>query len=176
MNLKKIMGILSLVVVISGLILAPVLAGDNIPSKKELEYAKAVYNMIHQFDQKETAFVEELKAVPTYETGKIQNAFRNKFNYTKKLYLSIQALQPTSKFANIHQKLLEGLYGNLQYLKVVNTELTKGVMINDISKKYNNMFKESNVTYETASTDFMDVVRSWQRPYIDQVKPPNKVN
>ena len=144
-------------------------AGDNIPSGKELEYAKQLYMLINQFDNNENVFVEKMKDVPITDNATILKAFKGKFDYTKQFYLTVREQVPTTKFVPVQKTLLEGIYGNLQYLQVVVNELGTGKNLIDINKIHGNKFQAANSVYEKGVKDFMAVIKSWQRPYIKQV-------
>jgi hypothetical protein len=146
--------------------------GDNIPSGKEIEYAQQMYKLIKAFDQQESSFVEKMQNVPVSQHELIKKAFKDKFNYTKDFYLQSRQLVPTTKFAPVHQKMLEGIYGNLQYLKKVCVELENGKNLQEASQSTIGLFKSSNKIYEKAVVSFMDIIKSWQRPYMEKVTGP----
>lgn len=152
------------------------IAGDNIPSEKELAFAQQLYKLMVNFDANEKKFLESSTKLKNQDQLGIKNAFKSKFNYTKDYYLKVKALVSTSKFLNTHKKLLEGIYGNLQYLQKVVVELDKGKNLPSINAEYGSVFKNSNVAYESGINEFMTIIKSWQRPYYQKVVPPVENN
>ncbi|MGD9580509.1 MAG: hypothetical protein AB7V50_03995 [Vampirovibrionia bacterium] len=149
----------------------PAFAGDNIPSDLEVMYAKNVYLLMTQFDKKEALFAQNAENHSIQNNSQMRLVFKDKFNYTKECYLKLKEQQPTSKFVSIHQSLLSGLYKTLQYIQVVIAELDKNKNVNDIAKANSKVFQDANGTYSAAVKEFVTLVRSWQRPYINKVMP-----
>lgn len=155
---------------------ATVFAGDNIPSTQEVQYAKEVYLLMTTFDAKETKFAEGANSETPTTNNQMKDIFKNKFDYTKTYYLTLKSKQPTSKFMASHQALLNGLYQTLQYIQLVIVELDKKKNVNEITAQHSQVFLKANDVYSKAVKEFIAIVRSWQRPYIDKVMPQKQAN
>lgn len=147
-------------------------AGRNIPSKSEVAYAKKLYILIADFDDKEAEFAQRNTGKKTMNIAAVKVAFKDKFNYTKKFYMQVHGMQPTNKFSQCHNKLLEGIYANLQYLQLLNNGLKSGESINILTSKNKATFAIAMNKYKSAVKTFGDIVKSWQKPYIKKVLPP----
>lgn len=155
---------------------AAAFAGDNIPSNQEVQYAKEVYLLMTTFDARETKFAEGADSDTPSTNNQMKDLFKNKFDYTKTYYLTLKSKQPTSKFISSHQTLLNGLYQTLQYIQLVIVELDKKKNVNEITAQHNKTFLKANEVYSSGVKEFVDIVRSWQRPYIDKVMPIKQVH
>lgn len=153
-----------------------VFAGDNIPSTQEVQYAKEVYLLMTTFDDKEANFAANATSDVPLNNNQMTRIFKDKFNYTKQYYLTLQSKQPTSKFVTSHKGLLNGLYQTLQYIQVVISELEKKRNVKEITTQHNKTFHQANAMYSEAVKEFVGIVRSWQRPYINKVMPVKQAN
>lgn len=147
-------------------------AGQNIPSKAEVAYAKELYILIADFDDKEATFAQTNTGPVSMNSSKIIAAFENKFNYTKTFYMNVHKIQPSSKFVQSHSELLEGIYANLQYIKLITNGLKKGESINFLTNSNKTTFTVAMNKYQSAVKTFSDIIKSWQKPYIKEVLPP----
>ncbi|MEW5819841.1 MAG: hypothetical protein AB1782_06590 [Cyanobacteriota bacterium] len=146
-------------------------AGDNIPSDKEVNYAKVLYSLMTDFDKKESQFVTDAQAVNQQDKYSMKNLFKNKFEYTKKYYANVMALQPTSKFIKPHQNLLVGIYDNLKYLQNFINDLDRGYSSQELQARNLTEFQKVNDKYSLAVKEIIDIIKSWQKPYIKKVMP-----
>ena len=162
-----------LIVLLQLLIVLPAIAGDNIPSNMEVEYAQKLYKLMSGFDQNEANFAKKIQTVNAQDNNSISALFKSKFNYTKQYYLSVSALQPTSKFAKWHRELLESIYNTLKCIQKVIIELKKNKSPQEILLQYNKTFKDINANYSKAVKEIVTIIKSWQKPYIKKVIPKN---
>lgn len=148
-----------------------VLAGDNIPSVKEVEYASVLYKLMNTFDKNESQFSENLKTIEVKNQNAIINEFRKKYDYSKMYYLETRKLIPTSKFAKSHQDLLVNIYETVKCTKAMLDELEKGRGVQQVHAEYTREFQQINTKYTVAVKEFLNIIKSWQKQYIEKVIP-----
>ena len=168
-NILNLLILLTLFLCTTVFLTVSVKAGDNIPSAKEVVYAQNFYSLMKNFDQKEDQFLAQTKTIKRGDNLKLKQVFNNKFNYTKKYYLDVRALQPTTKFGNFHQAISEGIYANLQYIQKIIQGLEAGKDFEKMNKELSASLKESNLKYKNATATFNSMVNTWKQDYINKV-------
>ena len=145
---KHLTVLLIFTVFIIQLLLVPLAkAGDNIPSDKEVEYAKSLYVIMKNFDTKESGFAKRAGTFQINDNTGIKNAFKDKFDYTKEYYMKVRALQPTSKFVQNHTEIQQGIYGTLQYIQTMIKGLEKGEKFQQLTISNQEEFKTVSNKY-----------------------------
>lgn len=154
---------------------AAVFAGDNIPSDKEVAYAQSINKLMKEFNTNETGFLTEIKQANPSDNVQLKKCFTKKFAYTKAYYTKVKTLVPTSKFVNYQQKLLEAIYGNLQYMQKVIAELDTGKSFQSINAATGTTQKAVQKNYNDTLNTFNQIINSWQKQYVEKVIPPESV-